>query len=41
MARGFEKLGLEEFFWAFIRLQARVNDLEEQVRELRGSKANQ
>ena len=28
--RRFEELGLEEFFWSFIRLQARVDDLEEQ-----------
>ena len=32
----FEQLGLEEFFWSFVRLQARVDDLEEQVRALRG-----
>ncbi len=39
--RRFEELGLEEFFWSFIRLQSRVDDLEEQVRELRGAKAGQ
>lgn len=26
--RRFEELGLEEFFWSFIRLQSRVDDLE-------------
>ena len=34
--RRFEDLGLEEFFWNFVRLQARVDDLEEQLRALRG-----
>ena len=34
--RRFEELGLEEFFWSFIRLQARVDNLEEQLQELRG-----
>lgn len=33
--RRFEELGLEGFFWAFVRLQARVDDLEEELRELR------
>ena len=32
----FEELGLEEFFWSFVRLQGRVDDLEEQLRALRG-----
>jgi hypothetical protein len=26
---------LEEFFWSFVRLQARVDDLEEQHADLR------
>jgi hypothetical protein len=34
--RRFEELGIEPFFWSFIRLQARVDDLEEQLAELRG-----
>jgi hypothetical protein len=33
--RRFEALGLEEFFWSYVRLQSRVDDLEEQVAELR------
>ncbi len=32
--RRFEELGLEEFFWSFIRLQSRVDDLEEQLSAL-------
>jgi hypothetical protein len=39
--RRFEDLGLERFFWSFVRLQARVDDLEEQVRELRDAGAGQ
>lgn len=34
--RRFEDLGLEEFFWSFIRLQSRVDDLESELAELRG-----
>ena len=34
--RRFEVLGLEDFFWSFVRLQSRVDDLETEVRELRG-----
>ncbi len=29
--RRFEELGLEDFFWAFIRLQSRVDDLETEL----------
>jgi hypothetical protein len=36
--RRFEELGLEEFFWSFVRLQARVDDLEEQVKELQANR---
>jgi hypothetical protein len=32
--RRFEELGLEEFFWSFVRLQARVDDLETELRKL-------
>ncbi len=35
--RRFEDLGLEEFFWSFIKLQARVDDLEAQLAEERRS----
>ncbi len=35
--RRFEDLGLEEFFWSFIKLQARVDDLEKQLAEERRS----
>jgi hypothetical protein len=31
----FEELGLEQFFWAFVRLQARVDDLEVELAELK------
>lgn len=34
--RRFEELGLEEFFWSFVRLQSRVDDLECELAELRG-----
>jgi hypothetical protein len=30
----FEELGLEEFFWSFIRLQSRVDDLEAELANL-------
>jgi hypothetical protein len=33
--RRFEDLGLTEFFWAFVRLQSRVDDLETELRKLR------
>jgi hypothetical protein len=33
--RRFEELGLEEFFWSFVRLQARVDDLEGALAEAR------
>ena len=33
--RRFESLGLEEFFWAFIKLQARVDDLEAELAGLK------
>ncbi len=36
--RRFEALGLEEFFWAVIRLQARVDDLEAELANLKGEK---
>ncbi len=36
--RRFEERGLEEFFWSFIRLQAGVDDLEEQLAEERRGK---
>jgi hypothetical protein len=31
----FEELGLEDFFWSFIRLQSRVDDLEAELAELK------
>jgi hypothetical protein len=31
----FEELGLEDFFWSFVRLQARVDDLEAELAELK------
>ena len=34
--RRFEDLGLEEFFWSFVRLQSRVDDLEGELSALRG-----
>jgi hypothetical protein len=30
--RRFEELGLEDFFWAFISLQRRVDDLEDELK---------
>lgn len=33
--RRFEELGLEDFFWSYIRLQARVDDLGTELRESR------
>jgi hypothetical protein len=36
--RRFEELGLEQFFWSFIRLQARVDDLETELANLKGDK---
>jgi hypothetical protein len=30
-----EELGLEDFFWSFIRLQSRVDDLEAELAELK------
>jgi hypothetical protein len=29
---------LEQFFWSFIRLQSRVDDLEAELAELKGEK---
>lgn len=29
--RRFEELGLKDFYWTFIKLQGRVDDLEEQL----------
>jgi hypothetical protein len=34
--RRFEELGLEGFFWSFIRLQSRVDDLEAELANLKG-----
>jgi hypothetical protein len=31
----FEELGLQDFFWSFIRLQARVDDLETELASLK------
>ncbi len=36
--RRFEELGLEDFFWSYIKLQSRVDDLETELRELRESR---
>lgn len=33
--RRFEELGLEDLFWSYIRLQARVDDLGTELRESR------
>lgn len=33
--RRFGELGLEDFFWSFVRLQSRVDDLEGELAELR------
>jgi hypothetical protein len=34
--RRFEELGLGQFFWSFIKLQARVDDLETELANLKG-----
>jgi hypothetical protein len=36
--RRFEELGLEDFFWSFIRLQSCVDDLEVELAEMKGAK---
>jgi hypothetical protein len=36
--RRFEELGLEQFFWSFIRFQSRVDDLEAELAELKREK---
>ena len=33
--RRFEELGLEDFYWSFIKLQTRVDDLEKELAGLR------
>ncbi len=36
--RRFEELGLGQFFWSFIKLQARVDDLQTELANLKGDK---
>ena len=34
--RRFEELGLQDFFWSFVKLQSRVDDLEAELANLKG-----